>query len=689
VVRLLVDERETDVLVDPAGCHEDVVRPQHDASVAIGSGELDARVDEAASQSEPSSPRLDEQNPQLRRARVVATAEHTPGPGAVNGRDPGVGVGGFTGGAGGRVDACGIEVVGHDPGDEGLELEVPPVLVGVDRAVTADHPSEISRPDLANLDRRLAVPGPEELAQHGRRLDHRSSLVTGQRREQAADLGVGPRNEFSGDPTTDIGEFEDPRPGVLLGGHDRNEAGALEPTDDAGQEARIHAEPLAQVALRPEYELSEFVEHPRLGERVIGFQQPPVEEAEHLGPGSIEPAYRCDGFGGSAPVYRTPVGCTLVDHVASPANKWTESTIFRRRPSRRRRCHAGRVTTLRLTSEQIADYRLRAAGLDARAAMSEASLRRAVHAGLQDSWPRAALLSIHARVLDTPVDVLDDSSLTQVWGPRFNVYVVAERDAPYFTVGRRPESGAKHDLGQELADGLDDVLGDAVMPYRNAGRTLGVNPNQLRYAALTGRLRVRWEGAGAPTVRTVPAPDIDIPTARRELARRFLHAQGPSTPDGFGTWAGIASRRAVSAFDELRDETTVVETPIGEAVMLTTSLPLLDATRVDEEQRPAQPEIRLLPGGDSHFLRWGAEREVQVASPPHRADLWPTRVWPGALLVDGVLRGSWRRSNATMTVTPWGDVAIRTRNAVEAEAHALPLPGVEEPVAVEWNPPLG
>ncbi|MBK7623835.1 MAG: hypothetical protein IPJ14_14515 [Kineosporiaceae bacterium] len=54
--------------------------------------------------------------------------------------------------------------------------------------------------------------------------------------------------------------------------------------------------------------------------------------------------------------------------------------------------------------------------LDERLPWSAASLRRAAWAGLQDSMPRAALLSIHARVAQTLPTALDDASLMQVWG---------------------------------------------------------------------------------------------------------------------------------------------------------------------------------------------------------------------------------------------------------------------------------
>ena len=76
------------------------------------------------------------------------------------------------------------------------------------------------------------------------------------------------------------------------------------------------------------------------------------------------------------------------------------------------------------------------------------------------------------------------------------------------------------------------------MRYDDAGRALGTHGNNLRYAALTGTLAIRWEGARRPTVWTVPPPEIEREEATRELARRYLHVFGPATPQGFAKWAG-------------------------------------------------------------------------------------------------------------------------------------------------------
>ena len=54
--------------------------------------------------------------------------------------------------------------------------------------------------------------------------------------------------------------------------------------------------------------------------------------------------------------------------------------------------------------------------------------------------PRAALLSLHARIEGSTVDV-GASRVAQAWGPRYQVYVVAKRDFALFMLGRLPENG--------------------------------------------------------------------------------------------------------------------------------------------------------------------------------------------------------------------------------------------------------
>src|SRR4030095_16625382 len=200
------------------------------------------------------------------------------------------------------------------------------------------------------------------------------------------------------------------------------------------------------------------------------------------------------------------------------------------------------TTSLELTRSQILAFRRRAAALDERlprrrgavarrgrsplgerVRRAAGALRRAAWTGVQHSMPRAALLSIHARVAGTQPSTWEDPSLVQVWGPRYNVFVVAARDRAVFTLGALPDDGNARRRGEAWAARLHSVLGGAPMSGAEVGRALGVHPGSVRYASPTGTVLIRWDGARRTTVWTVPEPAGDPREARLELARRYLH----------------------------------------------------------------------------------------------------------------------------------------------------------------------
>jgi hypothetical protein len=334
---------------------------------------------------------------------------------------------------------------------------------------------------------------------------------------------------------------------------------------------------------------------------------------------------------------------------------------------------------LDLTRSQILAFRQRVGSLGERLSPGPRSLRRAAWAGLQDSVPRAALLSLHARVEGATPRTWEDASLVQVWGPRFSAYVIAASDLAVFTLGRLPAGGAKRQRAEELAARLDEFLGGERIPYGEVGQALGVHHNQLRYAAPTGRVLLRWDGARQPVIWTVPPPAVHEQEARLELARRYLHVFGPSTPDAFAKWAGITARTGAATFEALSGSLIPVRTPVGEAWMLTR-----DEELVGAGPGPVAP-VRFLPSGDPYLLRWGADRELLVTDPAHRRALWTSRVWPGALMVEGEIVGTWRRAQHSVSIQTWRRVSRTARRAVEAEAASLPLPDLDRQVVVGWD----
>jgi hypothetical protein len=292
--------------------------------------------------------------------------------------------------------------------------------------------------------------------------------------------------------------------------------------------------------------------------------------------------------------------------------------------------------------------------------------------------PRAALLSIHARVENAQPASWEDPALVQVWGPRFSVFVVPARDHAIFTLSRLPDDERGRRRAEELAARMHAFLAGRRLTDRELGQGVGVG-NRMRYATATGTVLIRWEGARAPLVWTVPKPEIDPLEARQELARRYLHVYGPATPDAFATWAGIGAREARTAFDSLDHSLTPVRTPIGERWILSR-----DEAAFREPVGPTAA-ARLLPSGDAYYLLQGADRELLVPHAAQRASLWTPRVWPGAVLVSGEIVGTWRRANAKLSIEPLRRLMRAEREAVEAEARSLPLPGLGGQILVSWE----
>lgn len=339
------------------------------------------------------------------------------------------------------------------------------------------------------------------------------------------------------------------------------------------------------------------------------------------------------------------------------------------------------MTTRRrvLTRVQILAYRRRVQSLDERLPAGEASLRRAAWAGLQDSMPRAALLQIHARVEGADASTWEAPSLVQLWGPRFSVYVVDRRDLAAFSLGRYPDDAHGRAVADELASRLRAAIGDRTVLHDEAGLALDVHPNRLRYAATTGTLLIRWGGARQATVRMVPPPEVDPLEARLDLARRYLHVFGATTPAAFAEWAGIGLGEAVAAFDGLQRELTPVHTEVGAGWILAAD----EATFDEPAQEPA--DARLLPSGDPYYLLHGPDRGLLLPDTARRAALWTSRVWPGALLVGGEIVGTWRRAGPTVTIQPWSRLTSGERHAVQAEVEALPLPDLPGRVRTRWE----
>jgi hypothetical protein len=138
-------------------------------------------------------------------------------------------------------------------------------------------------------------------------------------------------------------------------------------------------------------------------------------------------------------------------------------------------------------------------------------------------------------------------------------------------------------------------------------------------------------------------------------------------------------RSAATAFASLEGTLLPVRSPLGDEWLLEDDEPHMRTT-----ETPPAP-ARLLPSGDAYFLLDRKERELLVPRADQRQRLWTPRVWPGALLVEGEMRGTWRRAGHIVRIETWARLSRRTRDAIESEASALPLPGLDRPIEVVWE----
>jgi hypothetical protein len=246
----------------------------------------------------------------------------------------------------------------------------------------------------------------------------------------------------------------------------------------------------------------------------------------------------------------------------------------------------------------------------------------AAYAGLQDSAPRAGLLSLHARMEGVGPDAWEHPDLAQVFGPRHAVWLIPRDAVAAFTLGRLPRDPERRREVEAVADA-------ALAGGPDPGRRLG---------AATGRFLVRWDARRTDLIPIDP-PDVDPEDARRDLARRYLTWFGEGMRPRFARWAGIDEQEAA---ETLRHVGPVEPPP----------------------KRPVRG-VRLLPQYDPYAYG--------KPLPPN-----PHREVPGVILVGGRIAGTWARQGRKVTLRPHSGVSV---DRIEEEARLLagPLGG---PVSV-------
>jgi Winged helix DNA-binding domain len=377
---------------------------------------------------------------------------------------------------------------------------------------------------------------------------------------------------------------------------------------------------------------------------------------------------------------------------------------------------------LRVDRDQILAFRLASHHLTAR--LAAGSLAAAAAAcGIQDTPLNTAPLAFGARVEALgPAEVgralTADKSLLGVWSVRGAPYVVPSGDAEVFTTGALPVDGRSFGVflggwaasiqaaGLSVAELLDamaqaamQALDQQVLPIeelrgqiarrvpalarlsRPSGAHADLPEPLVRALGLLGLVCVAAEPGSDPRVARTdarvartdrwlgrPLPGGDRRQARAELARRFLHCYGPSTPHAFAAWTTRGLHDARDAFALLEGELVEVDAAGTRSWVLAADAGAL----VDPPQAGG---VRLLPPQDP-FLQ---QRDRTTLLPDKT--LHP-RVWrpvrpPGVVLAAGQPVATWRSRRAgtrlAVTVEPLVGLPAPTAAAIQAEADKVAL----------------
>ncbi len=161
-----------------------------------------------------------------------------------------------------------------------------------------------------------------------------------------------------------------------------------------------------------------------------------------------------------------------------------------------------------------------------------------------------------------------------------------------------------------------------------------------------------------------------VDSARVELARRFLAAYGPATPEHMAAWAGIGVVDARERFARLSLETMEVDLE-GRPAWVREE----DVAALSSAVPPAG--MRLLPAEDPFLAQ--RDRSTLLPDRRHQAQVWEPPVRPGVVLAGGWPVATWhaRVDDRTLVVevAPLADrsVGIQVRRGLDEEAAGLAI----------------
>jgi uncharacterized protein YcaQ len=319
--------------------------------------------------------------------------------------------------------------------------------------------------------------------------------------------------------------------------------------------------------------------------------------------------------------------------------------------------------------------------------------------GIQAQDMHAATLALRARGVGLVADNVEQArvqerSIVRTWGQRGTLHLLATEDlgwllplfGPVFIAAsqrRRMQLGLDEDTCARGIRIIRDALANqgpltraelveqlAIHGIRIEGQA---RPHLLHRAALEGIICFGPDRGREPTYVLLSdwveqGHTLPEEVAYTELARRYLAAYGPSTPEDLATWSGLPMSKLRSAWQHIADQLMEAEVMGSPAWMLKTCTAWLD-------EPPVLPTVvRLLPSFDIYLLGYRNRDLIVPSQFAKRINAGGGMLHP-TLLVDGRVMGTWkseRKKNSLLVmVEPFDQLIAEVYPGLEAEVADL------------------
>nr|WP_202422596.1 winged helix DNA-binding domain-containing protein [Gordonia sp. SID5947] len=312
--------------------------------------------------------------------------------------------------------------------------------------------------------------------------------------------------------------------------------------------------------------------------------------------------------------------------------------------------------------------------------------------GLQAQDPKAPFFGLWSRINDFDAAELDgllvDREVVRMALLRSTVFLIDAEDARWIRPIAQPVLHTEVAIHERRLSGTaaTDVLADAAellagreMSGAELGRELAQrhpddDPSTLVSVARCGLPLVQvpprglWRGSAAPTYQLFDdwvgpgEPAVVDDEALKDLIRLYLRGFGPATVKGIQTWCGRTRLRPLLEAMEADWELVIRTGPDGEQLFDLDGLDIVDA------DVPAP--VRLVAPYDNVFVAQADRRRI-ADDDRYRRLLTANGRFPGFVLVDGRLAGSWRLESGRVVTDMMVDLTRRERAELDAECLRL------------------